>query len=257
MKLQIEFSQQDIKSIQNVISKYQSRVFVQARIKRNVSGKIPLPSQEEVWLTMMMCLLTTQQRSNPKSPTSRFLLEEPFRLLLKKLETVVDIELFVQKEIKEFGGIRFGPRIAGQVKYNLEALKTGGWEKIKNYLLKLLDQRKQTPQPAHYQLEREAARLINHTFKGFGPKQSRNFWQALGLIRYEFVLDSRVNKWLRQIDFPIPLSPLSMGEEEFYCFLSDILRDLCIQADVLPCVLDAAIFSSFDTQEWPEDAAIW
>jgi len=92
---------------------------------------------------------------------------------------------------------------------------------------------------------------------GSCPKQSRNFWQSLGLTRYEFVLDSRVLKWLRTIGFPLPLSSMALGEEDYYCFVSDILRDWCIQTGVLPCILDAAIFSSYDTDEWPEDASVW
>lgn len=53
------------------------------------------------------------------------------------------------------------------------------------------------------------------------------------------------------------LSSMALGEEEYYCFVSDILRDWCIQTGVLPCILDAAIFSSYDTDEWPEDASVW
>lgn len=257
MEHKINTTSKDIQNVQDMVSKYKDRMFVQKRIERNVSGKNPLPSQEEVWRTMAMCLLTTQQRSNPQSPISRLLLEKPFRLSLKRLQAIEDVETFIQKEIKGFGGIRFGPRISEQMNYNLGMLKKDGWDKIGNYLLKLNGQRKQSPQPDHHVLEREAARFMSRTFKGFGPKQSRNFWQSLGFTRYEFVLDSRVNKWLRKIGFPIPLTPMSLGDEEFYCFLSDILRDLCVRAKVFPCVLDSAIFSSFDTEEWPEDSPVW
>jgi hypothetical protein len=118
-------------------------------------------------------------------------------------------------------------------------------------------QRKSDPSPDHYALERKAALYIQKTFSGFGPKQSRNFWQSLGLTRYEFVLDSRVLKWLRSLDFPLPLSSMALGEEEYYCFVSDILRNWCIQTGILPCILDAAIFSSYDLEEWPEDASVW
>jgi len=256
MEFQINCSPDEIKKFQDIISNNQNRDFVMKRIERNVSGQFQKPSQEEIWQTMVMCLLTSQQRSSSQSSVNKFLDEKPFRLSLDKLDKVDNIESFVLSEIKEFRGIRFGPKIAEQVKDNLKELKMGGWEKINDYVLKLLEQRKQTPRPEHYQLEREAARLISNVYLGFGPKQSRNFWQELGLTRYEFVLDSRVNKWLRQIGFPIPLSSMSMGEEEFYCFLSDILRDLCIKADVLPCVLDAAIFSSYDSQDLPEDGAV-
>ena len=87
---------------------------------------------------------------------------------------------------------------------------------------------------------------IEKNYEGFGPKQSRNFWQELGLTRYEFVLDSRVIKWLKQIKFPLPLSSEALSNEEYYVFLSDILRELCIKADILPCMLDASVFASYD-----------
>jgi len=50
--------------------------------------------------------------------------------------------------------------------------------------------------------------------------------------------------------FPVPLSSAALGDEAYYVFLSDILRELCIKAGVLPCVLDAAVFASYDEQEW-------
>lgn len=257
MELKVNFTPTDIEAVRHVVVEYGGRVFVRKRIERNVEGSPPLPTQEKVWLTMAMCLLTTQQRSDPKSAISRFLFQKPFPLSLSACQSEPDLEGFVQVKIKEFGGIRFGPRIAAMMKRNLNTLNSGGWDQLGKHLLGLAEQRKQRPEPDHYRLERQAAHALIGTYGGFGPKQSRNFWQELGLTRYEFVLDSRVNKWLRQMQFPIPLTPMSLGEEDFYCFLSDILRDLCVKAGVLPCVLDAAIFASYDTSEWPEDAAVW
>lgn len=257
MELEIKFTPADTAGVQETVSKQKDRAFVRKRIERNVTGSPPLPSQEQVWLTMAMCLLSTQQRSDPKSAISRFLFKKPFPLSLANCQSANDLEAFVQIEIKTFGGIRFGPRIAAMMKHNFEVLKGGGWDKLGTHLLRLAEQRRMSPTPEHYRLEREAARSMMGTYGGFGPKQSRNFWQSLGLTRYEFVLDSRVIKWLKQMGFPIPLTPMSLGEEEYYCFLSDIMRDLCVQADVLPCVLDASIFSSYDAEEWPEDAAVW
>ena len=165
--------------------------------------------------------------------------------------------VLAQHQIEGFGGIRFGPKIANQMKHNYDVLFSGNWSTMDEFGNHLEEQRKSDPSPDHYMLERKAALYIQKTFSGFGPKQSRNFWQSLGLTRYEFVLDSRVLKWLRTIGFPLPLSSMALGEEEYYCFISDILRDWCIQTGVLPCILDAAIFSSYDTDEWPEDASVW
>ena len=257
MKLDISFQEYDNQALVSFVKANEKRTFVVQRKLRNLNGKIPLRSREDIWLTMAMCLFTTQQRSGPKSPISRFLLAEPFLLSLEECSKVNDIEKFIQQKIEEFGGIRFGPKIAKQMKHNYEVLFSGDWSTMDEFGNHLEEQRKSDPSPDHYMLERKAALYIQKTFSGFGPKQSRNFWQSLGLTRYEFVLDSRVLKWLRTIGFPLPLSSMALGEEEYYCFISDILRDWCIQTGILPCILDAAIFSSYDIDEWPEDASVW
>jgi hypothetical protein len=257
MKFDISFQEVDNQALVSFVKANQKRTFVVQRILRNVNGNIPSRSREDIWLTMAMCLFTTQQRSGPKSPISRFLLTEPFPLSLEECSKVNDIEKFIQQKIEAYGGIRFGPKIAKQMKLNYDLLSSSEWPTVDEFGNHLEEQRKSTPVPDHYAFERKAALYIQNTFSGFGPKQSRNFWQSLGLTRYEFVLDSRVLKWLRSIDFPLPLSSMALGEEEYYCFISDILRNWCIQTGVLPCILDAAIFSSYDFEEWPEDASVW
>jgi len=249
MKLDISFQEYDNQALVSFVKANEKRTFVVQRKLRNVNGKIPLRSREDTWLTMSMCLFTTQQRSGPKSPISRFLLAEPFPISLGECSKVIDIEKFVQQKIEGFGGIRFGPKIAKQMKCNYDLLHSGEWNIIEQFGNELTAQRKLLPSPDHFALEREAAVYIQSTFSGFGPKQSRNFWQSLGLSRYEFVLDSRVLKWLRTIGFPLPLSSMALGEEEYYCFVSDLLRNWCVQTGVLPCILDAAIFSSYDLEE--------
>lgn len=204
-----------------------------------------------------MCLLTTQQRSGPNSPISKFLLTKPFPISLQECSQTKDILILVQNKLKTHGGIRFVPTIAKRMKKNFELLQSGNWGTLEQFAELLEMQIKSPPKPEHFENERKAAQYMDKTFSGFGPKQSRNFWQSMGLTRYEFVLDSRVLKWLRSMGFPIPLSTTALGNEEYYCFISDILRDWCLDSNILPCLLDAAIFASFDQDEWPEDAAIW
>ena len=247
MRIEIKFSSHDIKNIVYQVNK-NNHPFIQRRREVNLSRMIPSYSRGKIWWTMVMCLLTSQQRSNSGSPIHRFLFANPFALTLDSLETSTNTEEFIRETLENYGGIRFAPKIAGYMKFNLDKLNSGVWEGVERHFQILLAQRKQTPKPDHYVAERVAARYMNETFKGFGPKQSRNFWQDLGLTRYEFVLDSRFSKWLKQVGFPIPVSPGSLSDEEFYCFLSDTLRDLCVRAEILPCVLDAAIFSSYEAQ---------
>lgn len=262
MKLDISFQEHDNQVLVAFVKANEQRTFVVQRELRNVSGEIPLCTRENIWRIMSMCLFTTQQRSGPSRPISRFLNTEPFPISLEKCSKVDDIEKFILQEIKNFGGIRFGPKIAKQMKCNYDALHSGEWQTIEKLGDELTVQRKSVPSSDHFALERKAAlylqpKFSQYKFSGFGPKQSRNFWQSLGLTRYEFVLDSRVLKWLHTQGFPLPLSSMALGEEEYYCFVSDILRNWCVQAGILPCVLDAAIFSSYDTEEWPEDTSVW
>lgn len=257
MKFEMLFSEQDNQRLLSFVKANEKRAFVVQRQLRNVSGEIPRRSREDIWLTMAMCLFSTQQRSGPRSPINRFLFTEPFPLSMENCSDETDIEKFIQGKIENFGGIRFGPKIAKQMKGNYDLLSSGEFKKIEQLVNELTAQRLQTPSPEHFVLERKAAVYMQSRFSGFGPKQSRNFWQSLGLSRYEFVLDSRVLKWLRTAGFSLPLSSMALGEEEYYCFISDILRQWCIQTGVLPCILDAAIFVSYDTEEWPEEATVW
>ena len=92
--------------------------------------------------------------------------------------------------------------------------------------------------------------------KGFGPKQSRNLWQTLGLTRFEIPIDSRITKWFNRFGFPLKLSANALSDPNYYDFVMDGIQEVCDASSVYPCVLDAAIFADFD-QEWPENKLIW
>jgi len=248
MKFEWRIEPSDIQAVKDIVARQQHRQFVISRMRRNVEGALPEIDPSRIWQTQMMCLLTSQQRSGPNSVVSRIGREQPFRLSLQACRAAQDARSFVSLTLGDFRGIRFTGRIAKLAADNLRRLESGGWAELFTWLNKLSVQRLQPPNPSHYQLEREAARYMDG-YKGFGPKQSRNFWQDLGLTRYEFVLDSRITDWLKRTNFPVPLSSVALGDEGYYAFLSDILRKLCIEADILPCVLDAAVFASYDTQE--------
>lgn len=83
---------------------------------------------------------------------------------------------------------------------------------------------------------------------GFGPKQSRNLLQGLGLTKYEIPIDSRITKWFNEFGFPVKLSASALSDLNYYKFVSKGLRELCDACNIYPCLLDAAIFSSFDAR---------
>ena len=81
--------------------------------------------------------------------------------------------------------------------------------------------------------------------------------QSLGLTKYEIPIDSRITNWLNNFGFPVSLTSSPLGDKGYYHFVSDGIQELCIKARIYPCLLDAAIFSSFDNGEWTDENTIF
>jgi len=99
------------------------------------------------------------------------------------------------------------------------------------------------------EMETEAADFIDDCLHGFRSKQSRSLLHNLGLTKYETPIDSRITRWLNDfIGFPVYLSATALADLSYYKFVSEGFRELCAASDPYPCMLDAAIFSSFDAR---------
>lgn len=257
MRLSYSFDAPEIEAIKHVVAEKlaKGRRFVHYRLRHNVEGTVPQIDDESLWMTHMMCLLTTQQRSGPGSAINMFLERKPFPLSLETCREHESLQDRVFRLLTEATGIRRTNKIAKAVYVNLLMLEQGEWDNLRKWRDILSVQRGVLPDLAHRSAEESAADYMNR-FLEYGPKQSRNFWQSLGLTRYTFVLDSRILRWLRkhtEID-PGLLSPQGLGDNNYYRFISNILLEMCNQADVLPCMLDAAAFDSFDEDtEWAAD----
>jgi hypothetical protein len=70
----------------------------------------------------------------------------------------------------------------------------------------------------------------------------------LGLTRYEVPIDSRITRWLNEFGFPVTLSADALSDRNYYRFVSEGIRELCDACHIYPCLLDAAIFSSYDEE---------
>ena len=146
--------------------------------------------------------------------------------------------------------LRFHARIAEAVKQNLRRLENGYWVRVEQAwnLLSTADDQG---------LERETARMIAKELKGFGPKQARNLLQALGLTKYEIPIDSRVGKRLVQFGCPLPISRQALAARKGFELVLDGAQELCRRCGVYPCMLDAAMFASFDGDGWDGIKVIW
>lgn len=249
MKLVWEIAPAEIDAVKAFFEKHRQNRFVQNRLKRNVEKARDEFSKEVFWYAMLSCLLTTQQRSGPNSSVTRFISQNPFPLSYSACKKARDLAPFIERALKEFGGIRFAPTISKQAKANLSWLEKGEWTTIEKIIQDLLVE--QSPQS-----ERKAAEIVMKNLEGFGPKQARNLLQAIGIAMYEIPIDSRIVRWLNDFGFPLKLTATALADSNYYNFVLDGVQKLCAAAGIYPCLLDAAIFSSTDG-EWPEGRIIW
>jgi hypothetical protein len=70
----------DIEKVKGLLDQHFASPFVRRRVERNLRDEKPLPSKNEIWLQLVACLLTTQQRSGPKSAVTRLIQTKPFPL---------------------------------------------------------------------------------------------------------------------------------------------------------------------------------
>lgn len=256
MRIDWVVERDDIRRVKSLVRSHRGRRFVKRRIVQNVKGPAPEFSRESFWEAMIRCLTSTQQRSGPESAVTRFVCTRPFPLDLETCRRQSDLAKFTEETITSFGGLRFGPKIGDATEANLAWLESGGWSEVERRARALSLCRRRRPKRGDKTVEREAAELVHEHLKGFGPKQSRNLWQTLGLTRFETPVDSRITRWLNQAGFPFTLSGAPLADRHYYEFVMDGIQELCRASGVLPCVLDAAIFARVG-DEWPEDKLVW
>jgi len=246
MKFNWEIEQSDIQRVKSFVELHKDDYFVKMRKALNLADEKQAVSKDAFWRQLVACLLTSVQRSGPTSFVARFLRSDPFPLAYSACISHHDVEAFAKTALTGFGGIRRTNVIPHQIAINLRVLEQGLWQPILAKLGTL-------QVPANRVAEREAAELIRHSFKGIGPKQSRNLLQGLGLTRYEIPIDSRITGWLTKFGFPIPLSAAALADPSYYQFVMERIQELCEACDIYPCILDASIFASVDKGAWSEE----
>lgn len=244
MNISWTITDKDIQEIKKVLIDNENPFLIKRR-ERNVHRQNIVINEDIIIKTMIACLLTSQQRSGPNSVVGRFLSKEPFPINFESISNVDKIEDYVKQELKKSGLTRYINRISQFFASNIKKIEKDNWLIIKKLeSLKDIDSREE---------ERKIADKLNNDFDGFGPKQSRNFLQSLGLTRYEIPIDSRITNWLNDFGFPVFLTSSPLGDKGYYHFVLDGIQELCSKAEIYPCILDAAIFSSYDNGEWTDE----
>lgn len=248
MKLIYQVEAEDVQRVKEFYNSQKDNSFVKNRISRNVYKNISPYSKDLFWFSMISCLITTQQRSGPYSAVTNFILIKPFPLNYAACLRNENLKSFASEILSHYG-LRRGNTIGQEIEDNYLWLDNGGWITIEGNFKHLNDNQNASE-------ERKSAEVIMKNLKGFGPKQSRNLLQFLGLTKYEIPVDSRITKWLTDFGFPIKLSANALGDKDYYNFVLDGFQKICDMSGIYPCEMDAAIFSSYD-EEWPEDRLIW
>lgn len=255
-----EFSEAEISNVRGIVDEQENNPFVQKRRNHNVVENEVSITTDQFWNAHLAALLTSQQRSGPESHVSQFLKEEIHTVSLDQCRDVKRISEYVSETLEEHGGIRYYNNIGEACERNLERLDAGDWDELWGELEKLIQIRKRKPRDSDYAVEREVARYLSEGFAGegfhrVGSKQARNILQILGLSRFKIPLDSRITKWLTtNLDLPYHVTGSGLSNPEYYHFIMDIVQESCSSADVLPCIFDAAVFSSYDTNWTQSDA---
>lgn len=246
MKIVWEIEEADVGKVKAFYRRQRENPFVKNRIRCNLGPERPRVTISTFWKQLVGCLLTTQQRSGPGNPVHRFTRSRPFPLLYQDCSGADDLAEHALGVFKRFGGIRRTSKISEELAANMNYLKGGGWEATRDHLEKV-----RTTGTAV--AERNAARFLAKHFIGLGPKQSRNLLQCLGLSRHEIPIDSRITRWLNEFGFPLRLSANALSDPNYYDLVSEGFQRLCKACGIVPCVLDAAIFASYDGDAWNEE----
>ena len=254
MQLSWQVDQTDIAHVKAFVASQEGNLFVRARVARNLAQTKPTVDRSEFWKQMVGMRMTSVQRSGPESAVAAFLRKNPFPLSYDQIAGVIDGServALIAATLRSHGGIRFPDKIADDLARNFDKLEDNHeWATALAELNNLVV-------PVNAGQERQVARYFQQLLHGFGPKQSRNLLQSLGLTRYEIPIDSRITKWLNEFGFPAKLNATALADAGYYEFVLDGFQALCAASEVFPCVLDAAIFASFDGDGWTEENTIY
>jgi hypothetical protein len=111
MKVLWQVEDADVSKVKDFYKRNKENDLVVSRREIDVEGNPPEFSRASFWKPMVGCLLTTQQRSGPTSPVSRFSGTHPFPLNYTECKRHRRLESFVRKTLADFGGIRRSSKI--------------------------------------------------------------------------------------------------------------------------------------------------
>lgn len=108
MHVNWEITEDDVRLVRSIVHQQKDNPFVLARAERNLATTKPPVRKATFWQSLVGCLLTTQQRSGPRSAVSLFIRARPFPLSYAVCCKKRNLQTFATQVISRFGGIRRG-----------------------------------------------------------------------------------------------------------------------------------------------------
>jgi len=244
MKLEWVFDQKALDEVHALAETMRDSRFVAKRRQRNLSEDRPPVDVARFWKVQACCLLTTQQRSGPNGKIAKLIASAPPFLSFDLVGKAEERRAWL---LDQTNGLWRGKIIAEDLGENFDIIQKHWTNSVSPQLVRL-------SRPSTPAVEREVANFIADKLAGFGPKQSRNLLQALGLTQHEIPVDSRISDWLNKRGFPLPLSSSVLSDSAMYGVIMDGIALLCQRCSLLPCEFDAMVFASYDGDHWTEEA---
>jgi hypothetical protein len=204
----------EVEAVRMVVAAQLQSPFFRSRRNRNVLHPPDKLEKEVFWKQMVVCMCTSVQPSGPNSRVSRLARMSPFPLALGTCESQSDLLPYATETLSKHG-LRFGPKIAAQIRANLSWLQKGGWQIVQGLFRTVINVSDGADSSMRIAAERQACRAImgrRDGLAGFGPKQARNLWQCLGVTRYEIPLDIRVCNWINALPSAFRINPKRLYE---------------------------------------------
>ncbi len=221
-----------------------NRMVIERR-QRNIKRSGIDLSKPNLWRVFVGCQVTTQQRSGPNTPVSKFLASGSPALDYGACKRSNSVQGLLVQELSN-AGLRRAQTMSDNLASILNLLETGGeWKTLLQHLTTL---ERNTTQMKELKVVQylQSQCLKQKKYPGFGPKQARNFIQWVGLSRYEVPLDSRVLKKLGEFGCTFVPQAAALSDETVYRFVQEGVQKIAASLNIYPCILDACIFSSFD-----------
>jgi len=136
MKINWEISESDIKKVVKFVDEHKNPNVI-SRINRNIERRDIQIDKDTIIKTMLMCLMTSPQGSDPESSLIIFFRKKPFLLTYKFLYVATDIEYAMREVLKANGLTRYINKIPKYFSYNFYQLVETNWDLEKKSCLRL------------------------------------------------------------------------------------------------------------------------